>query len=203
MTAHPPRPLPAYNPSQPVLPAKFKCALQSRAHETLQVWPLPALPALSPLLPHRTSSLPRPTGLSMLVPWTQALPIPWSVYEFTYEDLGQMAPLRISPFRDECPRLPSLMHCSLLSCPSCVFMCTCPPPLRPHATVAMCYSSECARVLSRFSHVWLFATLMDCSTQTPLSIGILQTKILERAAVPSSKGSSQPRDLTHNSSLLH
>ena len=142
MTAHPPRPLPAYNPSQPVLPAKFKCALQSRAHETLQVWPLPALPALSPLLPHRTSSLPRPTGLSMLVPWTQALPIPWSVYEFTYEDLGQMAPLRISPFRDECPRLPSLMHCSLLSCPSCVFMCTCPPPLRPHATVAMCYSFQ-------------------------------------------------------------
>ena len=91
--------------------------------------------------PH-ASSLPRPRGLSKLVPWTHSLPIPWSVYELTYEDLGQIAPLWISPLREECPLLPSLMHCSLLSCPFCVFMCTCLPPLRPHGTVAMCYSFQ-------------------------------------------------------------
>ena len=36
---------------------------------------------------------------------------------------------------------------------------------------------------------------MDCS-QAPLSMGILQTRILEWVAMPSSRGSSQPRDRT-------
>ena len=35
---------------------------------------------------------------------------------------------------------------------------------------------------------------MDCSPQAPLSMGILQARILEWAAMPSSRGSSQPRD---------
>ena len=35
-----------------------------------------------------------------------------------------------------------------------------------------------------------------CNPQAPLSMGILQTRILERVAMPSSKGSSRPRDRT-------
>ena len=37
---------------------------------------------------------------------------------------------------------------------------------------------------------------MDCSRQVPLSMGILQARILEWVAMPSSRGSSQPRDRT-------
>ena len=42
---------------------------------------------------------------------------------------------------------------------------------------------------------------MDCSTPhpAPLSVGILQPRILERVAVPFSRGSSQPRDQIHAS----
>ena len=35
---------------------------------------------------------------------------------------------------------------------------------------------------------------MDCSPQVPLSMGIFQAKILEWVAMPSSRGSSHPRD---------
>ena len=55
----------------------------------------------------------------------------------------------------------------------------------------------CACVLCLFSHVWLFATLCTVAHQAPLSIGILQARILEWVAKPSSKGSSQSRDQTH------
>ena len=41
---------------------------------------------------------------------------------------------------------------------------------------------------------------MDCSP--PLSMGILQLRILEWVAMPSFRGSSQPRDQTHISHLL-
>ena len=37
---------------------------------------------------------------------------------------------------------------------------------------------------------------VDCSRQAPLSMGILQTRILEWVAMLSSRGSSQPRDQT-------
>ena len=37
---------------------------------------------------------------------------------------------------------------------------------------------------------------MNCSPQAPLSMEILQARILEWAAMPSSRGSSQPRDRT-------
>ena len=52
----------------------------------------------------------------------------------------------------------------------------------------------CACVLSRFSHVQLIATLQIVTCQTPLSMGILQARILEWVTMPSSSGSSQPRD---------
>ena len=52
-------------------------------------------------------------------------------------------------------------------------------------------------VLSCFSCVWLFATLWTVACQGPLSIWILQARILEWVAMSSSRGSSQLRDQTH------
>ena len=42
----------------------------------------------------------------------------------------------------------------------------------------------------------LFVTLWTVAHQAPLSMGILQARILEWVAMPSSRGSSQPRDQT-------
>ena len=47
-----------------------------------------------------------------------------------------------------------------------------------------------------FSYVRLFATLWTVAHQAPLSMGILLARILEWVAMPSSRGSSQPRDRT-------
>ena len=47
-----------------------------------------------------------------------------------------------------------------------------------------------------FSHVQLFATPWTVAWQAPLSMGILQARIQEWVAMPSSRGSSQPRDGT-------
>ena len=61
----------------------------------------------------------------------------------------------------------------------------------------------CAQVLS---HVRLFATPWTVAHQAPLSIGILQATILKWVAMPSSRGSSQPRDRTpvsHIAGLPH
>ena len=51
-------------------------------------------------------------------------------------------------------------------------------------------------VLSHFSHVLLFVTLWTVDHQAPLSMGILQARILVWVAMPFSKGSSQTRDWT-------
>ena len=51
----------------------------------------------------------------------------------------------------------------------------------------------CAQLISC---VGLFATPWTVTHQAPLSIGILQAGILEWTAMPSSRGSSQPRDQT-------
>ena len=48
----------------------------------------------------------------------------------------------------------------------------------------------CAQSLS---HVQLFATPWTAARQAPLSMGILQARILEWVAMPFSRGSSQPR----------
>ena len=46
--------------------------------------------------------------------------------------------------------------------------------------------------------------LWTIACQAPLFMGILQARILEWVAMPTSRGSSQPRDLTHTSlCLLH
>ena len=52
---------------------------------------------------------------------------------------------------------------------------------------------NCASLLS---HVWLFATPWTVARQALLSMGILQARILEWVAMPSSRGSSQPWDWT-------
>ena len=53
-------------------------------------------------------------------------------------------------------------------------------------------------VLSSFSHVWLFVTLLQTCSQPGSSVqGILQTRILEWVAMPSSGVSSPLRDQTH------
>ena len=49
----------------------------------------------------------------------------------------------------------------------------------------------CAQLVSR---VRLFATPRTVAHQAPLSMGILQARILEWVAMPSSRGSSQSRD---------
>ena len=52
-------------------------------------------------------------------------------------------------------------------------------------------------MLSHFSCVQLFATLVDCSPPGSSVHGILQARILEWVAMPSFRGSSPPRDRTH------
>ena len=57
-------------------------------------------------------------------------------------------------------------------------------------------------LLSRFSHVQLFATLWTVACQGLLSMGILQARILERVAMPSSRDGIQGWN-PHLLSLLH
>ena len=52
-------------------------------------------------------------------------------------------------------------------------------------------------MLSHFSHVWLFAIPWTAAHQAPLSMGILQVRIPKWIAMPSSRGSSRPRDRIH------
>ena len=52
-------------------------------------------------------------------------------------------------------------------------------------------------LLSHFSHVWLFYDPMECSPPGSSVHGISPERILEWVAMPSSRGSSQPRDWTH------
>ena len=49
--------------------------------------------------------------------------------------------------------------------------------------------------------VQLCVNLRTVAHQAPLSMGILQTRILEWVAMPSSRGSSQPRDRTQSPAL--
>ena len=46
-----------------------------------------------------------------------------------------------------------------------------------------------------------YATPLTVAYQAPLSMGILQARILECVAIPFSMGSSQPRDWTHVSCI--
>ena len=69
----------------------------------------------------------------------------------------------------------------------------------------MCVGAHglCKRVcvLSHFSRVRLSATPWTVAHQAPLSMEILQARILEWVAMPSFRGSSQPRDQTQVSHI--
>ena len=54
-----------------------------------------------------------------------------------------------------------------------------------------------AQELSCFSPVWLFVKLWTVAHQAPLSMGSSRQEHWEWVAMPSSKGSSWPRDQTH------
>ena len=62
------------------------------------------------------------------------------------------------------------------------------------------YKGMCVCMLSHFSHIWL-CNHVDCSLPSSSVHGILQARILEWIAMPSSRGCSQPRDQTCTSCL--
>ena len=62
-------------------------------------------------------------------------------------------------------------------------------------------SSQVAWAPRGFSRVRLFDTLESVDRQAPLSMGILQARILEWVAMPSSRGSFQPRERTQVSCI--
>ena len=55
----------------------------------------------------------------------------------------------------------------------------------------------CCAVLNHFSHVRLFVTPWPVACQPPLSMEFFQARILEWVTIPSSRGSSRPRNRTH------
>ena len=59
----------------------------------------------------------------------------------------------------------------------------------------------CAALCLVASHVRFFVTSWTAVHQAPLPVGILQARILDWVAFPSSKGSSQPRDQTQVSRI--
>ena len=61
------------------------------------------------------------------------------------------------------------------------------------------FCNTCMRLcmLRCFSRVWLFAALWTVACRAPLSMGFSQARTLEQVAMPSSRGSSQPRDRIH------
>ena len=62
------------------------------------------------------------------------------------------------------------------------------------------------RKVKSLSHVRLFETPWTAVRQAPLSMGLLQERILEWVAMPSSRVSSQPRDysgIPHYSRILY
>ena len=64
-----------------------------------------------------------------------------------------------------------------------------------HINICVCVCSQ------SLSHVRLFATPWTVARQAPLSMGILQATVLEWVAMPSSRRSSQSRDLTQVSRI--
>ena len=74
----------------------------------------------------------------------------------------------------------------------CVCVCVC-------AHASMCDASSVQSIfcmLSHFSHVRLFCNPMDCGPPGSSVHGILRARILERVAMLSSRGSSEPQDRT-------
>ena len=100
-----------------------------------------------------------------------------------------------------CPSLGAKIHCPRLRlCPG-FLLC---PPLHlfyPLAVPSQTKSPLSSRVSETFSRVRL-CNPMDCSLPGSSVHGVLQARILVWAAVPSSRGSSRPRDRTHVSYIF-
>ena len=104
-----------------------------------------------------------------------------------YKELWQLSTVGIEHFvytLPECMRIPGAWQpFKILNCQSFFFF----------------FFFNCGHstnVLSIFSHVWLCETLQTVACQAPLSNGILQARILEWVAMPSSRGSSPLREWT-------
>ena len=70
------------------------------------------------------------------------------------------------------------------------------PVLVTSIKLSITLDPPCVCMLSRFSHVWLCATPWTVAHQAPLSMGFSRQEY-QWVAMPFSKGSSWPRDLTH------
>ena len=80
----------------------------------------------------------------------------------------------------------SLQSCLIHECSACFI---CAPEF---SILLLIFSFACAQSLSGLT----LCNPMDQSLQAPLSMGILQARILVWVALPSSRGSSWPRDQT-------
>ena len=80
-----------------------------------------------------------------------------------------------------------LFTCLFVCVCVCVYVCVC-----VHMCVCVCVYIYA--VLCLVAQSYLFVTLWTVARQAPLSMGILQARILEWVAMLSSRGSSQPRD---------
>ena len=80
----------------------------------------------------------------------------------------------------------------------------CPPPHHTHTQIQnqnrnLQHRNAVLRLAVH--HVWLFVTPWTIAHQAPLSMGILQERILEWVAMPFSRGSFQLRDQTQVSPI--
>ena len=107
--------------------------------------------------------------------------------EQRWASLSRWSRLRV---RDSCGCVPFVWWLLLIRT-------LCPSSLQP--TDFWPLSDLCA-VLSCFSHVQLFLTPWIVTCQAPLH-GIFPATVLEWGAMPSSRGSSQPRDQILNSCI--
>ena len=60
-------------------------------------------------------------------------------------------------------------------------------------TSGMYLENSALHCASSLNHIWFFATLWTVARQAPLPTGILQARMLEQVAYPSSRRSSRPR----------
>ena len=69
-------------------------------------------------------------------------------------------------------------------------------------TVLMDGKVQCNNDAMHACLVQFFVTLWTVAHQAPLSMGILQARILEWVAIPFSRGSPEPRDQDHISTYV-
>ena len=93
--------------------------------------------------------------------------------------------------------LPCLDHCLLVTSLEHYLLCTSSHRRKTDPCISIQrFEFSITRVLSPISRVQLFVTPCTAAHQAPLSMETVQARILEWVAMPSSRGSSRPRDLT-------